>query len=237
MDVKEFIKQHKLQGATLESALEAESADRQLLALRELWSEVRGKVSIEDFLFFTIANALVCYQLSGKGEDYWEEFAQQATGALLNILTFDDVTNFFKDFLPNSKCNKRLVKIKLKRVERLREFYTEFIKPGQAQEYYADMLSLAESLASTMRQKLTDKTILFAIKMFGYAGRVAYGKVVSYPQELSAPIDSRLIKLAPKGLKNSTEVKEFYNKVAHELQIPPLHLDAILWSPSQYSSR
>ncbi len=230
MDYGEFIKQYNLHDITFTQVLKTESNDRQFLALRSLWLGVSGRLAVESYLFLVITNALVCYQLSGKGEDYWEEFAECVAEELPTVASFGDVVAFFSAFLPNSVCNKRLVEVKLKRVEKLREFYAEFIERGQAREYYNDMLSLAESLASVMRQRVTDKTILFAIKMFGYAGRVVYGKFIQYPFELSAPIDSRLIKLAPKGLKNITEVREFYNKIAKELQIPPLHLDAILWN-------
>lgn len=41
----------------------------------------------------------------------------------------------------------------------------------------------------------SSKTIVFAVKMFGYAARIVYGRFVSYPMQIPIPVDSRIRKL------------------------------------------
>jgi DNA-(apurinic or apyrimidinic site) lyase len=62
----------KLKNYTLKDALEFEKNDRQFKALEKLEKHFNNK---EIFLALIISNALICYQLSGTGENYWEEFS------------------------------------------------------------------------------------------------------------------------------------------------------------------
>jgi DNA-(apurinic or apyrimidinic site) lyase len=81
-----------------------------------------------------------------------------------------------------------------------------------------------------MNQKTTDKTIVFAVKMFSYWARNYFNKFIEFPFSISIPIDSRLTNLyetynEDKDLKIDT----FYEILAKKLNISPLHLDAVLW--------
>jgi len=217
---------NKLKKYSLESVIELEKTDRQFLALQKLY--ISKKFDDGDYLFLTIANALVCYQLSGRGEDYWEEFVNSVRD--LKINSFDDIEEFFVLFLPESKNNKRLVNIKLKRIKKLCNFYNRDIN---WKHYYQNMDILAQDLSSVMNQKITDKTIVFAVKMFGYAGRNVFGYVEYYPDVLVLPLDSRLKNIYKKYTKNKEyskkDIQKFYLVLSQKLNIPPLHLDTVLW--------
>jgi DNA-(apurinic or apyrimidinic site) lyase len=222
----------KLNKYSLEDAIRFEKFDRQSLALQVLYKN--KKFDNEVYLFLMIINALICYQLSGKGEDYWEEFSV----ALYNedIKNFEDIRDFFEVFLPNSKNNKRFVSIKLKRIKKIEKFYDNVQYNNQFniwEYYYKNMELLTQDLASTMNQKVIDKTIVFAVKIFGYASRNVFGYVQYYPKVIMLPIDSRLEKIYKKYTQNNVyskkDIQEFYLKLSKKLEIPLLHLDTILW--------
>jgi len=218
----------KLKTYSLEDAIKFEKSDRQFLALKDLYEN--KQFNDENYLFLTVANALVCYQLSGKGEDYWEEFDKTLQNRKID--NFNDVEIFFEDFLPVSKNNKRFMNTKLKRIKKLSKFYTNFIK--QIELYYKDMDKLAQDLSLVMNQQKDTKTIVFAVKMFSYSARNIFGYLEYFPQSLMLPIDSRLEKLYykynDKDNASKKEIKIFYTELAKKLNIPPLHLDAVLWT-------
>jgi len=217
---------NKLKKFSLKDAVFFEEKDRQFLALQKLYRN--KKISDSVYLFLIITNSLVCYQLSWKWEDYWEEF----WGALENkdFNSFEEIYNFFKDFLSNSKNNKRFVNIKLKRIKKLETFYKNFI--WKEKYFYENMLELRNVLAKTMNQKKEAKTVVFAIKMFSYWARNIF-QFREFPKEIFIPIDSRLENLYKKYSNleniNKDEIKRFYLDLSEKLNIPLLHLDAILW--------
>jgi N-glycosylase/DNA lyase len=63
----------KLKKYSLDDAVKFEENDEQFLSLVELWNNLENK-NISLFLFFILANSLICYQLSSTGEEYWKEF-------------------------------------------------------------------------------------------------------------------------------------------------------------------
>lgn len=70
------------------------------------------------------------------------------------------------DFLKNSKNNKRIYNIKKSRLDKLDNILKtekDFLKYGNNLE------ELNEILAKTMNTAVYSKTIVFTIKMFGYA--------------------------------------------------------------------
>ncbi len=214
---------------TLQDALLQEGMDRQFLAVKKLIDN--SKIPPWQIAFIVVVNALICYQLSSKGEDYWEEFTDAVLTHERAFNNFDNVYEFFNNFLPNSSGNKRLLKIKLKRINKLRDLYTNFSQKNKTKDYYYNMYALVQELAETMSQKISDKTIVFAIKMYGYVGRELFNEIVTYPKELEIPLDSRLLKIYEEYCKDKLNItpQTYYANIAQELDIPPLHLDALLW--------
>lgn len=225
---------NKLKKYNLVDAIKIEELDRQFLALRDLYEN--KIVSHENYLFLIISNSLICYQLSWKWEDYWEEFSQ-----ILKNKKFSDfleIYNFFEDFISNSKNNKRFIDTKLNRLKKLENLYEKFI--WKIEFYYKNMNLLALDISKIMNQKFDAKTIVFAVKMFSYWARNIYD-FEYFPENLMIPIDSRLENLYKKYSSYSDfmiekvqkvddkKIKDFYIDLSKKLKIPLLHLDAILW--------
>jgi len=219
----------KLSKYSLDDVIGIEKMDRQFIAVSNLYKN--KNINDDDYLFLIMANALICYQLSGRGENYWEEFAK----VMKAIEGLDDDTklkNFLINFVLQSKNNKRLFNVKRERIEKFFKFYNTFT--GRSKMYYDNMELLAKDLASIMKQERNAKTIVFAIKMFSYGARNVFGYVNYFPTSLAIPLDSRLEKIylvhMNKTFYTKKDVQTFYANLSKELQIPPLHLDVLLWT-------
>lgn len=213
---------NKFKKYNLDDAIRFEEEDRQFLALKDLWDF--WKLDKNTYLSFIIANSIICYQLSWKWEDYWEELSKKLQNRDRNIY----ILNFFKDFLPTSKNNKRFIATKLKRLEKLMSFLEEFV--WKEAFYYENMTKLRDDLAKIMKQKKDAKTIVFAVKMFSYWARNCFSKLVKFPDDIVVPVDSRLTKIFEKYKGEYTDINKFYFGLSKKLKIPELHLDAILWN-------
>ena len=211
-----------IQDISLKDILEIEKNDPTFTPLIWLYNQINNK---EYFLPLVVTNALICYQLSSTGEKYWKEFSEHASKKEYHKES--DIFDFFTWFLAQSQWNKRLVPTKLRRLEKLRGNLMNISVDSEI--YYNDMKLLQLYLGDIMKQKHTDKTIVFAVKMFGYWSRIHFWEIKIYPKKINIPIDSRLENIYKKygwNIKNSTI---FYDKLSKKLDIPPLHLDAVLW--------
>ncbi len=228
LKMKNDILYEKLKSYSFKDAISTEQKDEQFIALKDLY--LSKIINDEKYLFIIIANAIVCYQLSGEGEQYWQEFAIKMKN--VKIDNFDDVQKFFDDFLPNSKNNKRLIEIKLKRIAKLDSFFEVFFK--DANMYYRDMNKFNNDLAKVMQQKKDAKTIVLAVKMFSYGARNVFDYIEYFPTDIMIPIDSRLKNLYFKYCdavekQKESNIKKYYINLSRKLDIPLLHLDALLW--------
>lgn len=208
---------------SIDDAKKEELKDSQFISLKKLFENIKNK---DIYLFLVLANALVCYQLSGKWEAYWEEFSNY----------FSDKTDLFESnlidelavFISNSKNNKRLLEVKKQRLEKLKKFISMFQEKQSF--YYENMEILRNDLALLMNQARDAKTIVFAIKMFSYAARNYFDKFIEFPYKIEIPIDSRLENIYDIYNENKElKIKDFYSNLSKKLSIPPLHLDAIIW--------
>lgn len=212
----------KLKNISLNEAIKIEESDLQFFALKKLFGNIKSK---DIYLALILSNAIICYQLSSSWEKYWEEFSEYFSK---NEVLKNDLIQKLWIFITNSKWNKRFVETKIKRLEKLKPFLDEFI--WNEKFFYENMEKLCEKLAKTMNQKITDKTIVFAVKMFSYWARNYFNNFIEFPFSISIPIDSRLTNLyetynEDKNLKIDT----FYDILSKKINISPLHLDAVLW--------
>jgi DNA-(apurinic or apyrimidinic site) lyase len=94
------------------------------------------------------------------------------------------------------------------------------------------MISLQDLIAQTIKTNKQSKTIVFAIKMFGYATQTITQKETIYPMEISIPIDSRIKtiykKQFPQTNHSDLKIREYFDQLSLKNNIPPLHLDSIL---------
>jgi DNA-(apurinic or apyrimidinic site) lyase len=177
----------------------------------------------ELYLVLIISNALICYQLSGSWERYWEEFGVYFSD---KNFAYEDIYPELAKFISQSKNNKRFVEAKIIRLQKLKPFLANF--KWKAKFYFDNMAKLRDDLAVTMWQKKNAKTIVFAVKMFYYGAKNVYWET-NFPKEISIPVDSRLTNLFEKYKENYTDISLFYTDLSEKLNIPELHLDAILW--------
>lgn len=215
---------NKFKNISLEDIIALENSDRQFIAIKNIY-EKNKNISINNYLSLVIANALLAYQLSWTGEDYWEEFSSF-------VINYDfsnklNIKLFFDDFLWVCACNKRLINMKKIRINKINDFLEIFT--WKEEFFYNNMDKMWECLADKMKQKNTDKTIVFAIKMFWYAGRNIWW-FKAFPYNISIPIDSRITKIYNKYNKDSSlNINSFYKILSEKLGVSPLHLDSLLW--------
>ena len=220
----------KIKHLTIKDAIKVEESDSQFFALKNLFLELKKTEkkdkNIETFyLFLIICNSLICYQLSWTWEKYWAEFSLEVWKNKFEKL--DDIFDFFEKFIPNSKNNKRFVKVKLNRLKKIKSFFEEF--SWKEKFFYENMLFLRDVLAKKMKQKKDAKTIVFAVKMFSYWARNIF-PFQQFPDEIPIPVDSRITNLFEKYDDWKFEnIYDFYEDLSKRLKIPQLHLDAILW--------
>lgn len=216
---------------SIEDIIKIEENDRQYIAISKINKAIKNN---EYYFISVLANAIVWYQLSWTWEEYWEEFSNAVIKDLSSIsnnynnFDFWIINDFFMDFLPNSKANKRLLNMKLPRIKKLEPFFIKNI--WNFENYYKNLSKLQSDLAKIMNQKIDDKTILFAVKMFYYAAKIRFWYQIIIPFEIGIPLDSRLAKLENVYNADNLPRQEFWKIISEEIEIPRLHLDSILWT-------
>jgi len=206
----------KIQCHDMKSIEKIEMNDPQYLALKHL--KKRTNASPPIICQLAVANALVCYQLSGTGEQYWEEFSVK----MPPISSSSDVLNAMIDFLHHSTFNKRLVQTKIARLKR-----AENVLPHISHK--TPMSEVWRLLGTTFGPQ--KKTTCFAVKMFGYAKRLVFNKFITFPDQIPIPVDSRIKRFTQRfcPCKKEKEVVEFWFSVAKATKLAPLHLDSLGW--------
>ncbi|ALM74468.1 N-glycosylase/DNA lyase [Thermococcus barophilus] len=196
-----------------------EKVDLQFSALEHLYKNLKND---ELFIKLVIANAVVSYQLTATGEEWWWEFAEYFS----SNPSEKGIADAYSRFLSESKTNRRLTAAKIKRLEKLEPFLAE-LKLKDLKNYYYSMTSLRNDLAKVLNSKRNAKTIVFAVKMFGYAGRIAFREFIPYPMEIEIPDDVRINAYTKRFTNEPPTV--FWSRIARDVGIPPLHIDSILW--------
>ncbi len=196
-----------LKGIGIKGAKSIESKDPQYIALYRM----SKRVEAGPFVKYVVANSLISYQLSGKAEDYWNEFEEK-----LSIT--GNIYRDMKNFLEISAFNKRLTNVKLKRLKKAQKILEEITPSMRFKDVWKKLYVFGKYR----------KTVVFSIKMFGYAKRIIKKKFTPFPMEIPIPLDSRIKKIT-KMLTNKEPLK-FWRAIALKTGIPPLHIDSILWN-------
>ncbi len=217
-----------LKNFTIDDVFEIErNYDPQYAALAALY---RNMEKPEEFLLIIILNAIVSYQLTGTGEQYWWEFSKYFSK---NNIEGDEIDSFIR-FLKTSRFNARLREAKIKRLLKLRNFISLYRE--RITKYVNSPSTLMKDLAKSLDSRENSKTIVFAIKMFHYGARIAGLTKKPLPYEIPIPVDSRIKQISNKlGIQKN--IQEFWSKISRKIQIPPLHLDSLLWITLGYIRR
>jgi len=209
-----------LKNFSLKEVLEIEERfDEQFKALKYLYDNL---ISKNHFCVLVLLNALISYQLSGTGEQYWWEFSKY----FAQVKEISNPVDALVDFLRNSKFNMRLINQKVSRLRKLRYIINIIYNESS---YYANApVLLQHKIAKTLNTSADAKTVVFAIKMFNYACRIMFNRDYILPFEISIPVDIRIRRISER-LGVSINIVGFWNEIAKIVNIPPLHLDSLLW--------
>lgn len=220
-----------LQDYSIKKAKELEHKDPQFLALQNCRNNIENK-NENLFLYLVIQCSIVSYQIAWSGElrrtEFWEK-VQKDWNVLLDTRNNNESNTERRfNFLKSSKNNKRIYNIKKSRIEKLNKLLLtekDFLK------YENNLEKLNEVLAKTMWTKLYSKTIVFAIKMFGYAFTIISWKEILYPMNINIPVDSRIKKIYKLNTykeADESQIREFFANLSQKYKISPLDLDTIL---------
>lgn len=195
-----------------------ENIDLQFFAIKNLYGVNKDPEAV---IKLTLLNSIVSYQLNCTGENWWIEFSNYFLEKEVKDLIED-----YSNFLTNSKCNKRFLKIKLNRIKKLEKFINN-LTLDKTKYYYENMVTLREDLSFYLNSDKSSKTICFTVKMFGYASRIVFNKFIPYPFEIDIPLDKRIINYTKKF--TNKRFIEFWREISNLSKVPPLHIDSILW--------
>ena len=228
--------------------------DPQYKALKKIYLSTRNKGLTA---IITIANSLISYQLSGKGEDYWSEvgnfFSKTKVGDYKQLYVL------FTDFLTKyTKYNRIRILNKLRRLSiflNSRIIDRLYISPCL---YSTDQYPLLKILSEIMKQSIYAKTIIFSVKMYYYVARILCENTVPDPR-IPMPIDRRiayisftsgLIKISNKTCledlkdiiyrlmqsRNRDNIVKAWLILSKYSGIPCILLDTIVWLMGRYVS-
>ena len=231
---KDLIK--NLQEISQKDILNIESNDLQYKSLENLFSNIEKNDNffVTKILSLVIINSIICYQLSNSWEFYWEEFCNYCIQNIKNIKQYQsskDFLSFFIWFFKITKGNKRLQEIKIKRIIKSFQFIDKLLlSENIIKEYYLNnQIWFIQEFAKVMNQKITDKTIVFTLKLFNFSCRIIYWKIVLFPKEMIIPIDSRIKKISEKIKQRNESDIEFWMDISNNLSFSLLHYDSYLW--------
>ena len=223
MSIEEFVCNFSLQDIiNIEK-----NEDLQYVVLAKCWRSINQQKYRDDFLFAIVVNALISYQLSWTWETWWSEFAEYTLSNIWDVKSID----FWRWLLQNTKSNRRLNTIKIKRIEKILDKKVNIIL--DLPKYKQNLLYFNQAISKIMSQSDGAKTVVFATKMFGYWLRIVTDKSIIYPYEIFLPVDSRITKIFEletwKLKHTSSEIQQYFQKMSIDYSIPSLHLDSLLW--------
>ncbi|MEM4750033.1 MAG: N-glycosylase/DNA lyase [Sulfolobales archaeon] len=238
-EIGEFFRRH---GEDIITAFEIR--DPQYKALETLYQTLNDCNSLA---LLTLLNALISYNLSSTGEEYWWEFARYEN---FKHYTRDPekLWDSMRRFLLTSRGNTMNREQKLRRLSRVREeeFHIEFY--AIADEYMRDLRKLVDRLSEIMRQSSDDKTIVFTAKMLYYVSKIC-GIRNPIMEGIRIPVDRRVASvsytsellevLAPGNpieiiFREKEKALEAWDIVSSISMIPQIRLDSVIWIMGRY---
>lgn len=229
MKIESFISKYNIQ-----KIKKLEQKDPQFLALKESWEKIQNKDE-NLFLYLTLQCALVSYQIAWTWELRRQEFGdkiQKDQKTLQELRQKKQDNSVWRyDFLTNSKYNKRIYNIKTNRIKKINKILQKNIT---FRNFWNKLEELNDLISKVMNTKKDSKTNVFAVKMFWYAHEIISWKKTIYPMNIQIPVDSRIKRIYTNSLNiknkvSNTEIQNYFQTLSKKYNIPPLHLDSILW--------
>jgi len=189
------------------------------------------------YTVYAVANALVSYQLTMRGEEYWNLLAEQL---LASRPSLSELKSWFREFL--ARHNPRSYNVKYSRITRFTEtrLYREL--SSQPLKYCSDLGTL-NSILGSIYGGSSAKTVVFATKIYYYACS-ASGCEALLDFDIDIPVDRRnAVITIDLGLLNvsGVSVEALLSKyrsiitnawriISNATGIPPLLIDTITWA-------
>lgn len=226
---------HALAKLGISGVLALEEGDPQFIAIKTLVERLRDCNAVA---LLTTLNALVSYQLTGSGEEYWIEFSEYP----FRLSNPDHLAKDFLKFLENSRYNRLLQSVKTQRIRKLINSGTHIEIYVRFHELAKDLNRLWEVLKRGLSVEGSEKTIVFSVKMFYYTAR-ACGYTYLPPMNINIPVDRRVAAITYTSgivdtesedpinliMRRYKDVQRLWLEVSKIAGIPPLNLDSILW--------
>lgn len=232
-DIYIFVKNHNL-----EQIISIEAEDPQFIAIKNIYIKIQSDYpnNINKLLFLDLVTkiSLVTYQIGGT----WEEWRKDVMDYIYNLwleINQEAINNIARreELLQNTKYNRRLKNMKLARLAKIGNLREVFAEISDYENAYGDMNIYYHKISARLWSDKFAKTPLFATKMFWYISRVIFDKLVIYPDWLSIPLDSRLkqiyISIHQDNKIDNKIVIKYFDELAYNNKISPLHLDSLLW--------
>ncbi len=186
---------------------------------------------------FMVANALVSYRLSGRGEDYWLEYARWAVKQN-TPRTGKELVEIVKEFLYTSKINKAVRRHKAARLVKAEPVIDSLLREP---ERYRDLGDLVSALRARLPARGPGKTLFFAAKMAYYAYSVLGIDAVLDTVD-SIPVDRRVALITSSSMvvdarpeeltvRGWGSVIEAWRMVSRLSRLPVLRIDTVIWLP------
>jgi len=203
----------------------------------QYWAIYRVVSANLSYTVYAVANALVSYQLTMRGEDYWNLLAEQL---LAGKPSLSELKSWFREFL--ARYNPRSCSAKYSRITRFtgtslyRELSSQPLK-------YCSNLSTLNSILGSIYGDPSAKTVVFATKIYYYAC-LASGCEALLDFDINIPVDRRnaaitaslgLLKISGVSVetlfsKYRSVVANVWRIISNAAGIPPLLVDTITWA-------
>ncbi|WP_069807359.1 N-glycosylase/DNA lyase [Vulcanisaeta thermophila] len=234
--IREFASE--LRSLGLDFILRFEERDPQYIAIHNL---CRGLGRLDQVLALTVLNALVSYQLTGKGENHWNYFSKY----FVKNKPGNDLCGDFTKYVLTSRY---LIRFRESRVNRIRRVCDPLVRSliSNAEAYLVDLDKLWRLITRVLGVRGNEKTVVFAVKMAYYVGR-ACGLNIRVPMDIPIPVDFRVTVITicsgllgaftgdPRELasvwmsRRRDEIQGVWGEVSRASGIPPLNLDSLIW--------
>lgn len=191
-----------------------------------------------------VANALISYQLSSRGEEYWSALSKWFIDRREKIKDINDIIENHIMFLKITNYNRMGLKHKIKR---LQVFYNSSLAKNLVNsplKFCNQLDKLVYMISKILKTDPTAKTVVFAGKMYYYFCLTCKAEISG---EIPIPVDRRNSFLAITscivGCKNNTStcvkelmtpknreiVIEAWKIVSEKANIPLYKLDSFTW--------
>ncbi len=224
---------------TIDLISKAEKKDVQFKVVKNIQKYIQD---IKESSFLILSIALVSYMLTVKGEEHWrllEKHVQKNTGS--------DTLTIIESFVRESSSLRLYRKSKMRRIQKvITKLYPVFLK--NFQKYLNNLEKLRKDIAKILGTSRDSKTVVFSIKMFYYCMK-AKGLKLDIPISISIPVDYRIsfvsilnnliiprTNIVEKDKKArfvrqycKHEVREAWEKIGYNSNIPPIKIDTLLW--------